>query len=182
VTGARLASPQLLTLGAEISTALIASACSLAVEDVETRNHPPRIASCGVPFILAELKDRARLAAATARSDVFMREVASEPATSILIYTQVEEGGLDIRARMFAPHHGIPEDPATGSANVALVGLLAKLQPEPDLRLAKTIAQGVEMGRPSLLQAEAEKENGIVTATYIGGRCVPVMSGTIEVA
>jgi trans-2,3-dihydro-3-hydroxyanthranilate isomerase len=111
-----------------------------------------------------------------------MREVAEQPATSILIYTQVAESGLDIRARMFAPHHGIPEDPATGSANVALVGLLAKLRPEPDLRISKTIAQGVEMGRPSLLQAEADKKSGTVTATYIGGRCVPVMSGTIELA
>jgi trans-2,3-dihydro-3-hydroxyanthranilate isomerase len=161
---------------------LIASACSLSVDDLETRNHPPRIASCGVAFILAELKDRARLAAAVARSDVFMREVAQQPATSILIYTQVAESGLDIRARMFAPHHGIPEDPATGSANVALIGLLAKLRPEADLLMSKIIAQGVEMGRPSLLQAEAEKKNGTVTATYIGGRCVPMMSGTIELA
>jgi trans-2,3-dihydro-3-hydroxyanthranilate isomerase len=100
--------------------------------------------------------------------------------TSLFIYTQVSEGDLDIRARMFAPHHGIPEDPATGSANVALIGLLAKLRPEPDLQLSKTIAQGVEMGRASLLQAEAEKADGVVTATYIGGRCVPVMSGTID--
>ena len=81
---------------------------------------------------------------------------------------------------MFAPHHGIPEDPATGSANVALIGLLAHLRPETDLKLSKTSAQGVEMGRPSLLQAEAEKHNGTVTATYIAGRCVPVMSGTLE--
>jgi trans-2,3-dihydro-3-hydroxyanthranilate isomerase len=182
VTGARLASPQLLTLGSEIPAEVIASACSLSVDDLETRNHPPRIASCGVPFILAELKDRPRLAAAIARSDVFMREVAQQPATSILIYTQVAESGVDIRARMFAPHHGIPEDPATGSANVALVGLLAKLRPEADLLMSKIIAQGVEMGRPSLLQAEAEKKNGTVTATYIGGRCVPMMSGTIELA
>lgn len=182
VTGARFASPQLLTLGAEIPAELIASACSLSVDDIETRNHPPLIASCGAPFILAELKDRARLAAATARSDVFMREISKQPATSLLIYTQVEEGGIDIRARMFAPHHGIPEDPATGSANVALIGLLAKLRPDPDLRISKTIAQGVEMGRPSLLEAEAEKQNGTVTATYIGGRCVPVMSGTIDLA
>jgi len=83
---------------------------------------------------------------------------------------------------MFAPHRGIPEDPATGSANVALIGLLAKLHPEQNLHLSKTIAQGVEMGRPSLLMAEADKKNGSVTATYIGGRCVPVMSGTIDVA
>jgi trans-2,3-dihydro-3-hydroxyanthranilate isomerase len=180
VTGARLASPQPLTLGAEIPTDLIASACSLSVDDIESRNHPPLIASCGVPFILAELKDRERLAAAAARSDVFMREVAILPAASILIYAHVKESGLDIRSRMFAPHDGIPEDPATGSANVALIGLLAHLRREPNLRISKAIAQGVEMGRPSLLLAEAEKVQGIVTATYIGGRCVPVMSGTLE--
>jgi trans-2,3-dihydro-3-hydroxyanthranilate isomerase len=182
VIGARLASPQRLTVGAEIPVELIASACSLSTEDIETRNHRPCIASCGAPFILAELKGRAALAGATARAEVFTHEISKLPVTSLFIYTQVEESGLDIRARMFAPHHGIPEDPATGSANVALIGLLAKLRAESELRLSKTIAQGVEMGRPSLLQAEAEKRDGIVTATYIGGRCVPVMSGTIDLS
>jgi trans-2,3-dihydro-3-hydroxyanthranilate isomerase len=181
VTGARLASPQGLTLGAVIPAELIASACSLSVDDIETANHPPIIASCGAPFVVAELKDRSRLIAAAARSDVFLRDISKLPVTSIFIYTRVAESGLDIRARMFAPHHGIAEDPATGSANVALVGLLAKLRPEPDLRISRTIAQGVEMGRPSLLQADAEKKDGTVTATYVGGRCVPVMSGTIEI-
>jgi trans-2,3-dihydro-3-hydroxyanthranilate isomerase len=180
VIGARLASPQRLSVSAEVSIGLIASACSLSVDDIEIRNHAPCIASCGTLFILAEVKGREKLAAATARSDVFMREVARQPANSILIYTHMSEDGLDIRARMFAPCHGIPEDPATGSANVALIGLLAHLRPERDLQMSKTIAQGVEMGRPSLLHAEAEKRDGIVTATYIGGRCVPVMSGTIE--
>jgi trans-2,3-dihydro-3-hydroxyanthranilate isomerase len=180
VTGARLASPQPLTLGAEIQTGLIASACSLSVDDIESRNHPPLIASCGVPFILAELKDRERLAAATARADVFVRDISTLPVTSLFVYPRVAESGLDIRARMFAPHHGIPEDPATGSANVALIGLLAHLRREPNLRISKTIAQGVEMGRPSLLHAEAEKNDGTVTATYIAGRCVPVMSGTLQ--
>jgi trans-2,3-dihydro-3-hydroxyanthranilate isomerase len=182
IAGARLASPQKLALGAEVSIELIASACSLSVEDIETRNHRPCIASCGVPFILAELKGRERLAAATARSDIYAREVSKYAATSIFIYTHTHESGIDIRARMFAPHHGIPEDPATGSANVAMMGLLATLRPEANLRLTKTIAQGVEMGRPSILHAEAEKTNGAVTATYLGGHCVPVMSGTIDLA
>ena len=182
VVGARLTSPQALTIGADIPVELIASACALAPDDIETRNHRPCIASCGAPFVLAELKNRERLAAAKARSDVFEKDVAKLPVTSLFIYTQVSEDNLDIRSRMFAPHHGIPEDPATGSANVALIGPLASLRKETDLHLAKTIAQGVEMGRPSLLQAEAEKKNGVVTATYLGGRCVPVMSGTIELA
>ncbi|MEA2897742.1 MAG: trans-2,3-dihydro-3-hydroxyanthranilate isomerase [Bradyrhizobium sp.] len=182
VVGARLASPQRLTVGAEIPVELVARACGISFDDIETRNHRPCIASCGAAFILAELKTREGLAAASPRTDVFNREVAKYPATSILLYTQVDEDDIDIRARMFAPRHGIYEDPATGSANVALIGLLAKLRPEPDLQLSKTIAQGVEMGRPSLLHAQAEKRGGVVTATYIGGRCVPVMSGSIDLA
>jgi trans-2,3-dihydro-3-hydroxyanthranilate isomerase len=180
--GARLASPQALSVGAEIGCELVASACGLALTDIETAHHRPCIASCGAPFILAELKSRAALAAASPNGDVFRLEVAKQPAVSILLYTQADGGEFDIRARMFAPHQNIPEDPATGSANVALIGLLAKLCPEANLSLAKTIAQGVEMGRPSILRAEAEKKDGVVTATFIGGRCTPVMSGSIDLA
>jgi trans-2,3-dihydro-3-hydroxyanthranilate isomerase len=71
VTGARLTSPQPFSLGAEISLALIASACGIAVDDVETKNHRPLIASCGTPFILAELKSHAALQAAAASADLF---------------------------------------------------------------------------------------------------------------
>ncbi len=180
VVGANLASPQPLSVGAEISGQLVASACGIALDDIATANHRPCIASCGAPFILAELKSRTALASANPNGDVFRLEVTKYPAVSIMIYTQVSEPDIHIRARMFAPHLNIPEDPATGSANVALIGLLAKLRPEANLSLSKTIAQGVEMGRTSILEAKAEKRNGVVTATFIGGRCVPVMSGTIE--
>jgi trans-2,3-dihydro-3-hydroxyanthranilate isomerase len=180
IAGARLASPQRLSVGNTIAPELIASACGLSIDDIETRNHQPCIASCGAAFILAELKTRDALIRAIPRADVFRLEVSKHPSTSILMYTQVDETYIDIRARMFAPLHGIPEDPATGSANVALIGLLAKLRPEQDITLSKTVAQGVEMGRPSLLSLTAEKQQGVVTATYVGGRCVPMMSGSIE--
>jgi trans-2,3-dihydro-3-hydroxyanthranilate isomerase len=38
------------------------------------------------------------------------------------------------------------------------------------------------MGRPSRMQASAEKRVGKVMATFIGGTCVPVMRGTIDLA
>jgi len=37
------------------------------------------------------------------------------------------------------------------------------------------------MGRPSLLEASAEKKNGKLVGLLIGGRCVPMMRGTLEV-
>ena len=67
-----------------------------------------------------------------------------------------------IQSRMFAPLHGVFEDPATGSANVALIGLLAHLRPESSLRLKAAIGQGVDLGRPSLPRAVAEKVDGTV--------------------
>ena len=81
---------------------------------------------------------------------------------------------------MFAPLYGIPEDPATGSANLALAGLLADLRGESDLRLDLRIVQGVDMGRESMLEATAEKRGGRITGLWIGGRCVPMMRGTLQ--
>ena len=46
---------------------------------------------------------------------------------------------------------------------------------------APRIAQGVEMGRPSLLQARAEKKAGEVLSTWIGGGCVMVSQGQIYI-
>lgn len=181
IVGARLTAPQPLSCGAEIGVDVVAAACSIAPEDIETRNHLPCVASCGTGFIFAELKSRQALAAAQPRPEIFSRHFPVDGATGIHVYLRDQTEGADIRARMFAPLHGVAEDPATGSANVALVGLLASLRPEPELSLELRIIQGVEMGRPSLLEASAEKRGGRVVETRIGGRCVFVTRGTIEV-
>jgi trans-2,3-dihydro-3-hydroxyanthranilate isomerase len=82
---------------------------------------------------------------------------------------------------MFAPLDGIIEDPATGSANCALAGLLSHLDEAPDGTFAWRIAQGVEMGRPSDLEARTEKRDGAVVNVWIGGDCILVSEGFIEV-
>jgi trans-2,3-dihydro-3-hydroxyanthranilate isomerase len=181
VVGARLTAPQPLSRGRDIAVDIVAAACSLGTDDIETARHDPCVASCGNAFIFAEVKTRQALGAAQPRADLFAQHLPIGGAAGIHLYLRESGGGIDIRARMFAPLHGVPEDPATGSANVALAGLFASLRPEPDLSLELRIAQGIEMGRPSLLEASAEKRGGRVTQTRIGGRCVPVMRGTIEI-
>jgi trans-2,3-dihydro-3-hydroxyanthranilate isomerase len=180
--GARLTAPRPVSLGEQIPIEIIAAASGLKSGDFKTDLHLPLVASCGTPFLFAELVSRAALAAAAPQLDVFARDFPRDRATGLHLYVQANEQGCDIQARMFAPQHGIAEDPATGAANVALIGLLAHQRPERDLMLSKTIGQGFDMGRPSILQASAEKQAGEVVATRVGGRCVPVMSGVIEVA
>jgi len=182
VSGARLASPQPLEIGDTVAAEIVAAACGIAAADIGTARHQPVIASCGAPFVLAEVTAPAALAAAEPRSEAFAAHLPRERVTGIQLYVHADGGGADIRTRVFAPLHGVPEDAATGSSNVALIGLLASLEPAPDARVAKTIAQGAEMGRPSLLEARAAKTGGGAIATWIGGACVPVMRGTIELA
>jgi trans-2,3-dihydro-3-hydroxyanthranilate isomerase len=179
--GARLKAPRPLSRGKDIAADAVAAACAIAVEDIETRHHMPCIASCGTAFVFAELKTLRALRAAQPRPEAFSRNFPVEDATGIHLYAHHGSDGVDIRARMFAPLYGVPEDPATGSANLALAALLASLRPEADLALHLRIAQGAEMGRPSLLDAAAEKRDGRVVETRIGGRCVAVMTGMIAI-
>jgi trans-2,3-dihydro-3-hydroxyanthranilate isomerase len=180
VVGARLAAPQSLVQGEDIALDVVAAACSIEVDDIETAGHRPCIASCGAAFAFAELKTRSALAAAQPRAEIFSRHLGADRVTGILLYVPERHGSVDLQVRMFAPLYGVPEDPATGSANVALAGLLASLRAEPDLTLRLRIAQGIDMGRPSLLEASAEKQNSRVTGMWIGGRCVPMMQGVLE--
>jgi trans-2,3-dihydro-3-hydroxyanthranilate isomerase len=135
VVGARLTPPQPLTRGEAIDTETIAAACSLAASDIESGNHSPCVASCGNPLAFVELKTRAALASARPRVDVFTQHLPAERITGVLMYVHDRRDGFDLQVRMFAPLYGVTEDPATGSGNVALAGLLAGLRPERDLKL-----------------------------------------------
>jgi len=174
VVAARLAAPRPLTLGETVAPEIVAQAVGLRAGDIVGT---PVIASTGNNFLFAELKSREALKAAGYNLEVFRKHMPMERTIGVHLYVTAPE----IQSRMFAPLFGVPEDPATGSANVTLIGLLALRDPRADLTLSKTIGQGVDMGRPSVLEATAEKKAGKVVATYIGGRCVPMLSGTLEI-
>src|SRR6266516_4071826 len=180
VIGARLAAPQPLAVMEDVEPEVIAEACTISAADIETGHHRPCIASCGMSFVFAQLKDLRALAAAQPRTDAFARHLPMDRVTGIHLYVWDSSDGADIQSRMFAPLYGVPEDPATGSANVALIGLLAHLAPEANLTLSKRIGQGFDMGRPSIMEAQAMKRDGNVLETLIGGSCVEVMRGVLS--
>lgn len=175
-----LSAPQRLSLGKTFSAEKVAAAVSLDPEDVVTRTHPPQVASVGLPFVLAEVKDRAALERARVNMIGIDAIAAEGVMPDIHLYTRSADE-FDIRARMFAPLDGVPEDPATGSANCALAALLSQHEEAADGSFRWRIAQGVEMGRPSVLEARTEKRDGAVVAVWIGGASVLVSEGLIEV-
>jgi trans-2,3-dihydro-3-hydroxyanthranilate isomerase len=80
------------------------------------------------------------------------------------------------KLRMFAPGHGVAEDPATGSAAGPLAYHLARHG-----RIAFgeqiEIKQGAEIGRPSTLFAVAEGSAAGLERLRVGGSAVPVARG-----
>ena len=176
----RLAAPTPPSFGETVSVEMVAAAVSLEPDDIVTSTHPPQVASVGLPFLFAELKDRDALERAAVNLKGINALTEKGLVSDIHVYI-LSDDDFDIRARVFAPSKGVPEDPATGSANCALAGLLAHYDEANDGRYQWRIAQGIEMGRPSVLNAEADKKNGKVFTTRIGGSCAMVAEGYIEV-
>jgi trans-2,3-dihydro-3-hydroxyanthranilate isomerase len=175
---AELVAPAPLALGEPVDPGLVAAAIGLSAAEVALDRHPPRTASVGLAFLVAELVS----ADALARAKIVPEAMATLVAASGVPYLHLHaagDGAIDRRTRMFAPQDGVPEDPATGSANAALAALLAATDPRADLDLAVAITQGVEMGRPSRLRARVAKRDGIVVETRIGGTSVLVADGVL---
>jgi len=176
IVSCELTAPQAVSFGKTLPVPLVAAAISVDGKDVVTKTHGPQVTSVGLPFVMVELRDRSVLERARINMNGFEGLVAQDVMPDVYLYTHANDG-FDIRARMFAPLSGVPEDPATGSANCALAGLLAYYDPQPNGSLRWRIAQGVEMGRPSTLIARAEKSDGVVQTTRIGGASIFVSEG-----
>ncbi len=175
VTGATIAAPQPLVVGGSFTAAEAAACAGLAAADVVLDRHAPTIAADGgSPRLLLEVTPDA-LARATPEAAGFRAAVAAHPELGgkLSLYLYVRDGQR-LRARMFSPLAGTPEDPATGSAATPLAGFLLRLDGGDSA--AYEIHQGVEMGRPSLLLASATRTPGGIRAK-VGGGCVPVLRG-----
>ncbi len=84
----------------------------------------------------------------------------------------------DLNVRVFVDYYGIPEDPATGSANGCLAGYLVKHRYWGDDRIDVRVEQGYEIGRPSLLYLRAEKKDEEIEI-FVGGKTVMVAKGEL---
>jgi trans-2,3-dihydro-3-hydroxyanthranilate isomerase len=160
----------------------LAGMLSLEPTDLLDDEDAPEAVSCGVPFLYVPLRDRDAVRRARIRMDRWEALVAGFWATEVYVFARDPElPGSQIRSRMFAPRMGIVEDPATGAATASFGGYLASRSPQRDGTLRWVIEQGFEMGRPSILHLEADKQDRRVTAVRVGGSSVLVSEGWMEI-
>ncbi|MGU3538779.1 PhzF family phenazine biosynthesis protein [Methylobacterium sp. A54F] len=164
-------------LGEGPEPAALAAAVGLAPEALGFGRHAPSRHTAGVPFCFVPVHSVERLAAAR----LAPAAVAALPEPMALyLYAQDPEGlGQSYQARMFAPHLGVAEDPATGSAAAAFAGVLMQFEPLGEGTHDATIRQGVAMGRPSEIALQVVIEAGALRSVEIGGSAVVVSEGRL---
>ncbi|MBF0276895.1 MAG: PhzF family phenazine biosynthesis protein [SAR324 cluster bacterium] len=162
------------------SSSDIAASLSLDNSDLMTGKYQQKVVDCGVTFLIVPLRSLAVIEKIRIDSSHWKRTMKDLSAVGMYVFTtETAQQSSNIHARMFAPDEGILEDPATGSAATALAGYLADLV-NVDGPLHWVLEQGFEMGRPSIIDVEADRKSGKTVAIRVGGNSVIVSEGTID--
>ena len=166
--------------GTPPSVEQVAAALQLLTSEIGFANHKPTRYSAGVPFTFVPIASLDAIAKARADSGAWATAFGNDSHSAAYLYCrETVHNTSGLHARMFWP--GIGEDPATGSAAVALAGVLTHFDMPPDGFHRRVIEQGFEMGRPSLITLSLEVDGHKLHNVRIGGHAVRVTEGKISV-
>jgi trans-2,3-dihydro-3-hydroxyanthranilate isomerase len=167
-------------VGAPVGDAVIAAALGIDVADIGFDGLRPARWSAGAPYTMVPVRGLDAIKRCRVDSAQWDQAFGFDAhAAAYMFCRETATAGHAFHTRMFAPHQGVPEDPATGSAAAAFAGYLA-LQGGYRDGHALVIEQGFEMGRESLIELILKISGGKLTGASIGGSAVVVCEGTIE--
>lgn len=156
----------------------ISQVLSLDVSDIDDR-FPLQDVSTGVPCIIVPLKKLEALKRARISRNKYYEFIKEIQAKGLLIFCpETYNKENDLNVRFFADYYGVPEDPATGSANGCLAGYLVKHRYYGEDRINIRVEQGYEIGRPSLLLLKAEDKEGKIDV-HVGGKVIMIAKGEL---
>jgi trans-2,3-dihydro-3-hydroxyanthranilate isomerase len=178
---AQLAAPRPPEIRAAPDTADLAALLSLDPSDLRRDAGLPEACSCGLPFLIVEVRDAAALGRARLDHARWRDLLADAWSREVYLITRDAAGlEVDLRVRMFAPAAGIAEDPATGGASGALgCYLLRNNVVTPEQAGAMLSLQGVKMGRPSYIHIAIGMEGGEIASVRVGGESVVAGEGIL---
>jgi len=168
--------------GTPPDTERLAGALGLIPSEIGFENHRPTRFTAGNAFVFVPVSTLEAMAKVRVSATHWRTAFAEQGAVGAFLYTrQVVHTTSAFHARMFAPDHGVAEDPATGSAAAAFAGVVERFDAPTDGTHRRVIEQSFEMGRPSLITLSLTVHGGRLAGVRIGGHAVRVSQGTIEV-
>ncbi|WP_226668334.1 PhzF family phenazine biosynthesis protein [Metabacillus litoralis] len=138
---------------------------------------PIQDVSTGLPFIIVPLKNLASVKKAKINQEKLISFTEHTRAKAILVFSsETYNEEHDLNVRVFVDIYGVPEDPATGSANGCLGGYLLKHDYLDEEIIDIKVEQGYEIQRESLIHIKAELlENQY--SIHVGGNVVNIAKG-----
>ena len=156
----------------------ISQALSLDETELDGR-FPVQEVSTGLPFIIAPLRTLGAMKRARVDREKCRELIKDTQAKAVLIFCpQTYNKQNDLNVRVFTDYYGVPEDPATGSANGCLAAYLVKYRYFGKDRINIRVEQGYEIGRPSLLLLRAEDKQGEIDVS-VGGKVIMIAKGEL---
>jgi len=135
--------------------------------------------STGVPTIIVPLKTLQAIQKVQINDAKYRDLIKNTQAKTILVFCpETINKKNDLHVRFFAGYLGVPEDPATGSANGCLAAYLVKHEYFAKKMIEIRVEQGIEIGRPSLLMLKAEEKSGKFFVS-VGGRVNLIAKGQL---
>ncbi|MGB0653738.1 MAG: PhzF family phenazine biosynthesis protein [Thermoplasmatota archaeon] len=163
--------------GPTTDAATMAACLGLTPDDLDPAS-PPQAVSTGIPFWIVPVHSRAALNRASLDLAKLQGAGLAEHADAVLAFCKEPiEPGSHLHARCFTIAHGIPEDPATGSANGCLAAYLASTEYLGSSSVDCVVEQGFLLERRSFLHLRATSGSGGCEVD-VGGECVVVAEGT----
>jgi len=138
-------------------------------------------AGIGPPFCFIHLAGNEAVDRAVLDRTLWSQKFAKAWAPNLYFFAGDVRPSGRLYVRMFAPALGIEEDPATGSGAATLAACLSERLSDRDGIFTWMIDQGIAMGRPSVIEASAEKSQGRIVKAMVGGYTVPMGEGEITV-
>jgi trans-2,3-dihydro-3-hydroxyanthranilate isomerase len=141
--------------------------------------YPIQEVSTGLPFIIVPIKNLETIKKTKLAVDKYFNLLDHTQSKAMLLFSpETYQKGNDLNVRVFADYYGVPEDPATGSANGCLAAYLVNYKYFGSEKINIRVEQGHEIGRPSLLFLNAEKTNDKFEIN-VGGKVVMVAKGEL---
>ena len=158
----------------------LAAAVGLLPSEIGLENHKPTCYSLGLPFTFIPVRSLEAMQRSRAVLGLWDKAIDKQGG-AYLYCRETSRQAAHFHARMFAPGHGIMEDPATGSAAAAFAAVVQRFDDLPAGEHRYLIEQGLEMGRPSDIHLALVVEGSRLQTVRIGGHSVRVAHGEIEV-
>jgi trans-2,3-dihydro-3-hydroxyanthranilate isomerase len=154
----------------------LATVLNLKRKDFDQR-FPIQVISTGIPFIVVPLQSLEAVKRCRVNADA-LAALKSDCQEMLVFTAETYSPDCELNVRVFCPRLGVPEDPATGSANSCLAGYLVKHQYFGTSEINLSVEQGMEIHRPSRLYLKAQQD-GERIRVQVGGKVQLIAKGEL---